>query len=127
MITTLINVAITDVLSTIQTALKTTPTTIATVVPTTIVTTILTSIRLHPTSLTVVSTVTRDMIVTNALAVTHAAVIGPLVPLPDAVIRNLLREVLADPAQPEVILLAPNMMMYLLNVGDSCLGDDMSA
>ena len=116
-----------DILTITRIVLQTGPMTIVTVVPTKIVTKIVTSVCPHPTSMTVVVVVPRATTATHTLTVTHAAVIGPLVPLPNAIVRNLLREVIADLEQPEAVLLTPNMMIYLLNVGESYLGGDISA
>jgi len=126
-ITVLINVAITDVLTIIRIVLLTAPTTIVTVVPIIIVTTILRIVRPHPMIMTAVAAVPRATTSTHALVVTHTAVIGPRVPLPYTNVRNLLREFLTDFARPEAVILAPNIMIHLLNVGESCLGGDIFA
>jgi len=126
-IAVLLNVAIMEILAITRIVLQTGPMTIVTVVPTKKVTKIVSSVCPHPTSMTVVAVVPRATTATHTLTVTHAAVIGPLVPLPNAIVRNLLREVIADLEQPEAVLLTPNMMIYLLNVGESYLGGDISA
>ena len=114
----LIDVAITDVLTRIRIVLQSAPTTIVTVVPTIIVTKIVTSIRPHSTSLTIAVIVPRATTATHALTVAHAVMTCLLVPLPVAIFRNLLREVLEDLARPEAVPLVPNMIIYLLNVGE---------
>jgi len=92
-----IDMEIAGVITMIQIILRNALTTIVTVIPTTILTTIVTSFYPHPTSLIIVGAVTRATTAIRALA------------------------------RPEAVLLAPNMMNCLLNVGESCLGGDMSA
>ena len=94
----LINMAITDGLTTTQVALKISPTTIVTVTLTTTITTTVTSVHLLPTSLTVVAAVPYATVATHTLVVAHAAMICPNKSPPADIVMDLIREMQEDPA-----------------------------